>query len=83
MDDTETLRRADFAEKLVANPLWTTLLEGTRERLMHAWLGTAPDQAEMREAIYHRARSLVDLNAELLRWRNAGVALAANDAAAS
>ncbi len=78
-DATEILRRAEFADKIAKSPYWAVLLTETQGQIMHQWLNTKPEDVTQREAAYAQCRALVSLNAELLRWRNAGV-FAADDA---
>lgn len=72
-DQTELLRRAEFADSIAKNPYWAILLNETQGQIMHQWINTKPEDVAQREAAYAKCRALVSLNAELLRWRNAGV----------
>jgi hypothetical protein len=61
----QKIQRADEARRLLEHPLIREALANLRLNYFEAWVATPPDKVNERDAVYHAARVLNDVEAHL------------------
>jgi hypothetical protein len=61
----QKIQRADEARRLLEHPLIREALANLRLNYFEAWVATPPDKVNERDAVYHAARVLSDVEAHL------------------
>lgn len=60
-DDTEVIRRAEEAQRLLENRLLWELIGNLEAEQVSNWSGTAPSEGEDREHCWHRLKAIQDI----------------------